>query len=103
MDCTYQPNVKFEYWSGDKNHVYHPEFLISGHIVEVKGEQFFKFDHNLGQEVMICPVWMKNHVSLEKYEDLCKVAEAKHQCMLANKVIILRKSHIKNLSVSMFV
>ena len=38
----------------------------------------------------------------EFYNWKCGLYEAKHQCMLANNVIILREQDIKNLSVDMF-
>ena len=40
--------------------------------------------------------------SLEEYNWACDKEEAKHQCMLANNVIILRGKDIDNLSIEMF-
>ena len=39
----------------------------------------------------------------ERYARECMKYEAKHQCMLKNNVIILRKKDIDNLSIDSFV
>ena len=102
IDCIYQPKVKFSYGHNGKQHTYHPDFLINGRIYEVKGDYFFSYDQKLEREVMICPIWMKKRVSYDTYIDLCAKYESKHQCMIANDVVILREKDIKNLSLSTF-
>lgn len=101
MKFEYQPSISLPYEYNGKQHTYHPDFLVNGKIYEVKGEQFFRINENTGQEKMICPYRDKDW-SDEYYEYQCGLYEAKHQCMLANNVIILRKKEIDNLSVEMF-
>lgn len=79
LTCEYQPDITFEYEYDGKKHVYHPDFLINGKLYEVKGEQFFD---EKGK--------MINPYNRNDYTD--GLAEAKHQCMLQNKVIFLRKN-----------
>ena len=83
IPCEYQPNITLEYTYNNKKHYYHPDFLINGKLYEVKGDQFFDGDK------MICPY------NRDEYKD--GLAEAKHQCMLQNGVIILRDNDIRNL------
>lgn len=51
---------------------------------------------------MINPYRNKNW-SDERYNWECEKYEAKHQCMITNNVIILRKKDIDNLSIDSFV
>ena len=81
ISCVYQPQITFEYIFEEKIHYYHPDFLINGQLYEVKGEHFFNGDK------------MINPYGSEKNG----LSEAKHQCMLKNGVIILRKEQIFNL------
>ena len=81
IPCEYQPNITFEYTYDNNIHHYHPDFLIDGNLYEVKGEQFFDGDK------MICPY------NRNEYKD--GLAEAKHQCMIKNDVIILKGNDIK--------
>lgn len=70
----YQPKIKFEYEYEGKKHFYKPDFLLEdGRIIEIKGPQFFK------DGKMINP-WKHEQDGM---------FEAKHQCMLRNKVIII--------------
>lgn len=82
IPCEYQPDIQFEYECDGKTHVYQPDFLINGKIYEVKGEQFF--DGNK----MINPY--------NRVQD--SLFESKHQCMISNNVIILRKEQIDRLA-----
>ena len=70
-------------------------------IVEVKGDQFFRFNESTGKEEMFCPrrypEWRD-----EYYNWMCGLYEAKHKCMLKNNVLILRESNIKNLNIELF-
>ena len=70
--------LRYSYAGGE--HYYIPDFEINGRLVEVKGDQFFKEDGT-----MQCPF---DH----SYDGL---AEAKHQCMLNNNVLIVRSSEYK--------
>lgn len=50
---------------------------------------------------MVCPYRNKTW-SDEYYIYQCGIYEAKHQCMIANDVIILRYKQINNLTIDMF-
>lgn len=69
-------------------HKYHPDFLINDKLYEVKGDQFFEGNK------MICPYDRNN------YKD--ELAEAKHQCMIKNNIIILKGDDIKNIRERIF-
>ena len=83
IPCIYQPNIKFTYEYNGNIHYYQPDFLINDIFYEVKGDQFFDGDK------MICPY------NRNEYKDC--LAEAKHQCMIKNNVIILRGKDIKKI------
>lgn len=77
-------NISFEhepmtinYDFNGKNHVYMPDFIVEGQLIELKGNQFFKEDGT-----------MQN--PYDHSQD--GVYEAKHQCMIANNVKILRSN-----------
>ena len=80
ISCEYQPDIIFEYEYNGKKHYYHPDFLINGKLYEVKGDHFFDGDK------MICPYNRNDYMD--------GLFEAKHQCMLKNGVIILRKGNL---------
>lgn len=82
IECVYQPSIQFEYEYGGEIRIYQPDFLINGRLYEVKGDQFFDGDK------MINPY--------DRTQD--GIYESKHQCMIDNGVIILRKEQIENLS-----
>lgn len=92
----YSPKTKFDYECHGEHHVYYPDFLIAGKLYEVKGDYFFKVDESTGKEVMVCPYRHKSWTD-EKYRHMCEIYEAKHQCMLANSITILRWKEINNL------
>lgn len=75
----YQPNISFEYEYDGKKHIYQPDFIINNKLYEIKGIHFFE-NHNPNGK-MICPF------NRNKYTD--GIAEAKHQCMIKNNVIII--------------
>ena len=100
LEFDYQSKIRIQYSYDNTTHYYHPDFVVQGKIVEVKGDHFFKKDEN-GNEIMICP-YGYNEFSPEEYKWWCGLYEAKHQCMLANKVLILRSKEITNLSLDMF-
>lgn len=95
IQFEYQPEISIPYECEGTHHTYHPDFLVQDRIVEVKGDNFFRINENTGEEEMYL-TW-KGNLSDEEYEWRCKVMEAKHQCMIANNVIILRKNEIAHL------
>ena len=98
----YQPAISIPYEYKGTHHTYHPDFRVGDKIVEVKGDNFFRINESIGREEMFCP-YRDEDWSDEKYDWMCGLYEAKHQCMLANNVIILRQYQINNLSVDMFI
>lgn len=72
--------TRLRYIYAGVEHYYIPDFEINGRLVEVKGDQFFKKDGT-----MQCPF---DH----SYDNQ---AEAKHQCMLNNDILIIRSSEYK--------
>ena len=96
----YQPAISISYEYKGTHHTYHPDFLVNGRIYEVKGDNFFRINEETGKEEMYL-TW-KGNLSDEEYEWRCGLYEAKHQCMIANGVYIIRNSQISNLSVEMF-
>lgn len=77
IQFEYRPDVQFTYEYDGKTHYYNPDFRIGDHLVELKGQQFFKDKNPEGP--MVNPY---NHKQDGLYE-------AKHQCMLANNVEII--------------
>ena len=102
MDVDYQPDLTIPYEYDDETHSYHPDFIINGKLYEVKGDNFFRINESTGQEEMFCP-WRNSSWSDDYYKWRCGLEEAKHQCMLANGIKILRKNDIKILSIDMFI
>ena len=92
----YSPSISIPYEYDGRTFYYHPDFLVSGKLYEVKGEQFFKFDES-GNEVMFNP-YRNPEWSDGRYAWECRKYEAKHQCMLRNNIVILRESDIRNLT-----
>lgn len=101
IEFEYQPAISFTYGFDGTYHTYHPDFLVNGKIYEVKGDHFFRINKTTGKEEMFMP-WRKKGMSDEDYEKSCKKEECKHQCLLKNKVIILRQKEIENLSIELF-
>lgn len=87
ISFTYHPKVTFKYRFENKNHIYHPDFIINGKYYEIKGDQFF--ENRDPSKKMICPY--------DRNEEHDKKEEAKHQCMIVNNVIILTEKDIKNI------
>ena len=100
IQFEYQPTIAIPFYCEGTHHTYHPDFLVNGRIIEVKGDNFFRINEETGKEEMYL-TW-QGKLSDEEYEWKCKVMEAKHQCMLANNVIILRERDIKNLTLQTF-
>lgn len=42
VDFKFHPDIAFEYIYEGKSHVYHPDFMINGELIEIKGDHFFK-------------------------------------------------------------
>lgn len=107
-DFLVEHNIPFEYqvepieyeYNG-KIHKYFPDFRVNGKIYEVKGDNFFRINESTNKEEMFCP-WRNSNWSDEYYKWRCGLEEAKHQCMIANNVTILRHSQIKNLTFEIF-
>lgn len=96
IEFQYQPSISFEYEYDGRIHTYHPDFKVGDNIYEVKGEQFFRINDSTGHEEMFCP-YRYPEWSDEYYNWMCGKYEAKHQCMRANNVIIIRDVSIENL------
>lgn len=86
IDFEYHPNVTFEYEYKGKIHYYEPDFLIEDNYIELKGLHFFENKNPNGK--MINPFGRKE-ASLDEIEYNDGLAEAKHQCMIKNDIIII--------------
>lgn len=75
VEFEYQPNTSFSYEFAGKTSKYEPDFRVGDMFFELKGDHFFSEDGK-----MINPY--------DRSQDA--LYEAKHQCMLANNVTILR-------------
>lgn len=75
INFEYRPQETFSYKCNNKKHFYMPDFKVEDQFVELKGDQFFDESGK-----MINPF---DESQNDRYE-------AKHQCMLANNVKILR-------------
>lgn len=89
-DIQPHPKQVFSFLFDGKIKHYFPDFLVNGHIVEIKGDMFFRRNEHSEQEEMFLP-W-KGKLSDEEYNRRCRLQEAKHQCMKQNGVIIIRSS-----------
>ena len=83
VEFEYQPSTPFEYFIDGTKYFYCPDFKVGDQFYEIKGDQFFKEDGT-----MFLP-YRKKSWSDADYERMCAKYQAKHQCMLANNVIIL--------------
>ena len=81
LSYEYQPEIQFKYYYNDKQHIYQPDFLIEGKLYEVKGDHFFDGDKMINPD--------------DRTQD--GLFESKHQCMLDNNVIILRREDIEKM------
>lgn len=98
----YQPEISIPYEFNGTHHTYHPDFIVNDRIYEVKGDNFFRINEITGKEEMFCP-YRDEDWSDEKYEWMCGLYEAKHQCMIVNNVEILRATNIGNLHEEQFI
>lgn len=100
IEFEYQPKLSIPYEYNGETHYYHPDFRVRDKIVEVKGDNFFRVNEETGKEEMYL-TW-KGKLSDEEYARKCGLMEAKHQCMLKNRIIILRQHDVNNLHISIF-
>jgi len=80
IEFTYQPDISFEYEFNNVKHIYEPDFIVEGTMIEIKGDHFFREDGT-----------MQNPFCHEQDE----LYETKHQCMIAHNVRILRSKDYK--------
>ena len=80
IDFQYKPKICIQYTYNNEIHYYNPDFIVEGHIIEIKGDHFFKEDGTM------CNPYGHSQDALY---------EAKHQCMLANDVKILTSNDYK--------
>ena len=93
VSFEYAPSISIPYEYDEKTFYYYPDFRVGDRIVEVKGDQFFRMNEETGKEEMFCP-YRKPQWDDDRYFYECAKYEAKHQCMIANGVVILRGSDI---------
>lgn len=95
IQFQFHPDVCFEYECFGKKHLYFPDFLVEGQLVELKGDHFFDEHGN-----MTCPYRNPDWDDM-KYAEMCEMYEAKHQCMKMNGVKIMKSAdydmHMKHL------
>lgn len=85
IEFIFHPKEFFEYEYNGKKHIYRPDFKVQETFVEIKGDFFFE------NEKMINP--------FDRSQD--GIFEAKHQCMIKNKVNILKKSDLESLGIKL--
>ena len=76
------------------NKLFHvvPDFEVDGKLIEIKGDFFF--ENSDPTKKMIHP-WKRAKIGSEKLKMLDEIAEAKHQCLIANGVVILTSKDMK--------
>lgn len=87
VDFKYPSEISFEYEVDGKLHHYHPDFIVNGNPIEIKGTQFldenkkltFPFTNGI-------PTTEKTHGE--------RVSKAKYQCMIENNVKIISQEEI---------
>lgn len=90
IPCIYQPedDILLYYGIDNQIHAYHPDFRINGHLVEVKGSQFF---NNKGE--LYCPFARdKPDIDIRDGNALCK-----YKLMIQNNVVILIDGNLEKL------
>lgn len=75
-----------QYFCEGQAHLYYPDFEVEGQLVEIKGDYFFN-----EKDELIDP-----YVKSEKAQ---KLAKAKYQCMLEQKVRILKRKDLLELGI----
>lgn len=85
LDFTYQPKIPFTYEVENQKHFYFPDFKVGNLFFEIKGDQFFKEDGTMWNP------YRSQFKDESKWLESCRKMEAKHQCMLENDIIILKK------------
>ena len=84
-----------KYTVDGKTHVYIPDFLINGHLVEIKGDHFIDVDGS-----WTVP-YSKGEMEAEAYERLKRQFKAKSRCAKDNNVIVLSGKDIRDLDSSL--
>ena len=74
--------------------------MTKSKLYEVKGDHFFRINETTGKEEMFCP-WRSSDESDDEYKWKCGKEEAKHQCILANNITILRHKDIRNIIIDL--
>ena len=94
LNFEYQPKDAMILFLDDsgKVHRYHPDFRINGKLFEVKGRHFFN-----KKGILYCP-FARNLPDIE-YRD--RIAELKHESMIANNVTILINGNLDTLKESL--
>lgn len=90
ISFEYQPKISFEYEftasdGTSRKTLYHPDFRVGDVLYEIKGNQFFKEDGTMWNP------YRRHFKTEEAWLESCRRMEAKHRCMLANSVIILKE------------
>lgn len=70
-------SLSFKYTHNNIDHIYHPDFIYDGRLIEIKGDHFFSIRGDKNSK-MICP--------FDRSRD--DEFEIKHQCMIDNNVEI---------------
>lgn len=88
ISFEYQPKISFEYEfvardGTTRKTLYHPDFKVGSSLYEIKGDQFFREDGTMWNP------YRRHFKTEEAWLESCRSMESKHQCMLANNVIIL--------------
>lgn len=86
IDFEYHTNDKFLYYYNGEKHEYKPDFKINGEFVEIKSLHFFENKNINGK--MINP-FKRSKYTKEELELRDGIMEAKHQCMIENKIKII--------------
>lgn len=82
IDFEYQPKSIFQYEFNGKLHKYNPDFKINEEFIEIKSSHFFV------NGKMINP-YKRSKYTKEELELRDGIMEAKHQCMIKNKIKII--------------
>lgn len=85
---TYPSGVSLEYAFEGKVHHYHPDFIVEGKLVEIKGKQYLDKDGNLTLPYKN----VRNHAELEQAK---AIAKCKQKCMEDHDVVIIREDEIQ--------
>lgn len=85
---TYPSGISLRYEFKGKVHHYHPDFIVEGKLVEIKGKQYLNEDGNLTLPYKN----VKNRAELEQAK---AIAKCKSKCMKDHDVVIIGKDEIQ--------